>query len=189
MIGLHPCVIITHRSIYYSFTISTRFINIVATTTLLFSHLPVHSYMSSLFTLHQVQACLPEETWKKTELWQAQQLFSHYLEVLILSANSLKLPDTQKSSDRLMRTMNRNVSVCLSVCRCVFPWEVMQCSAAMDILFLMDGSYSVGKGSFERSKHYAIKLCQALDIGPDKVCFFSIFDAYPELGRVHTERV
>lgn len=46
----------------------------------------------------------------------------------------------------------------------------MQCSAAMDILFLMDGSYSVGKGSFERSKHYAIKLCQALDIGPDKVC-------------------
>ncbi|KAM3592799.1 uncharacterized protein V6R79_025391 [Siganus canaliculatus] len=47
--------------------------------------------------------------------------------------------------------------------------EMMQCSAAMDILFLMDGSYSVGKGSFERSKHYAIKLCQALDIGPDKV--------------------
>lgn len=39
----------------------------------------------------------------------------------------------------------------------------------MDIFFLMDGSYSVGKGSFERSKHYAIKLCQALDIGADKV--------------------
>ncbi|XP_029932984.1 von Willebrand factor A domain-containing protein 2 [Myripristis murdjan] len=47
--------------------------------------------------------------------------------------------------------------------------EMMKCSAAMDILFLMDGSYSVGKGSFERSKHYALKLCQALDIGPDKV--------------------
>ncbi|KAM3859799.1 von Willebrand factor A domain-containing protein 2 [Diretmus argenteus] len=47
--------------------------------------------------------------------------------------------------------------------------EMMQCSAAMDILFLMDGSYSVGKGSFERSKHYVLKLCQALDIGPDKV--------------------
>ncbi|XP_047183602.1 von Willebrand factor A domain-containing protein 2 isoform X1 [Scophthalmus maximus] len=47
--------------------------------------------------------------------------------------------------------------------------EMMQCSAAMDVLFLMDGSYSVGKGSFERSKHYAIKLCQALDIGPDQV--------------------
>lgn len=47
--------------------------------------------------------------------------------------------------------------------------EMMKCSAAMDILFLLDGSYSVGKGSFERSKHYAIKLCQALDIGPDKV--------------------
>lgn len=56
---------------------------------------------------------------------------------------------------------------------CVFAREVMQCSAAMDILFLMDGSYSVGKGSFERSKHYAVKLCQALDIGPDKVCVFS----------------
>lgn len=57
---------------------------------------------------------------------------------------------------------------------CVFPWEVMQCSTAMDVLFLMDGSYSVGKGSFERSKHYAVKLCQALDIGPDKVCFLSV---------------
>lgn len=56
---------------------------------------------------------------------------------------------------------------------CVFVREVMQCSAAMDILFLMDGSYSVGKGSFERSKHYAVKLCQALDIRPDKVCVFS----------------
>lgn len=61
--------------------------------------------------------------------------------------------------------------VWLSVC--VFPWEVMQCSAAMDVLFLMDGSYSVGKGSFERAKHYAIKLCQALDVGPDKVPIFS----------------
>nr|XP_057918681.1 von Willebrand factor A domain-containing protein 2 isoform X2 [Doryrhamphus excisus] len=47
--------------------------------------------------------------------------------------------------------------------------EMMQCSGAMDILFLMDASYSVGKGSFERSKHYAIKLCEALDIGPGKV--------------------
>ncbi|XP_017290446.1 von Willebrand factor A domain-containing protein 2 [Kryptolebias marmoratus] len=47
--------------------------------------------------------------------------------------------------------------------------EMMLCSAAVDILFLMDGSHSIGKGSFERSKHYAIKLCQALDIGPDKV--------------------
>lgn len=57
---------------------------------------------------------------------------------------------------------------------CVFSWEVMQCSAAMDILFLMDGSYSVGKSTFERSKHYAIKLCQAVDIGSDKVCFLSV---------------
>lgn len=59
----------------------------------------------------------------------------------------------------------------------------MQCSAAMDILFLMDGSYSVGKGSFERSKHYAIKLCQALDIGPDKVCVPSLTSA-PSLPPV-----
>lgn len=62
-------------------------------------------------------------------------------------------------------------------CVC-FQREAMQCSAAMDVLFLLDGSYSVGKGSFERSKHYAIKLCQALDIGPDKVrilLFVSLF--------------
>lgn len=45
----------------------------------------------------------------------------------------------------------------------------------MDVLLLMDGSYSVGKGSFERSKHFALKLCQALDIGPDKVCVFVFF--------------
>ncbi|XP_028990020.1 von Willebrand factor A domain-containing protein 2 isoform X2 [Betta splendens] len=47
--------------------------------------------------------------------------------------------------------------------------DVMQCSAAMDVLFLLDGSYSVGKGGFERSKHYAVKLCQALVTGPDQV--------------------
>ncbi|KAK0136749.1 von Willebrand factor A domain-containing protein 2 [Merluccius polli] len=45
----------------------------------------------------------------------------------------------------------------------------MQCSAAMDLVFLLDGSYSVGKGSFERSRHYAIRLSQVLDIQPDKV--------------------
>ncbi|KAM4715806.1 von Willebrand factor A domain-containing protein 2 isoform 2-T2 [Anableps anableps] len=47
--------------------------------------------------------------------------------------------------------------------------EMMQCSAVIDILFLMDGSYSIGKGTFERSKHYAVKLCEALDVAPDKV--------------------
>ncbi|XP_012987431.3 von Willebrand factor A domain-containing protein 2 isoform X2 [Esox lucius] len=47
--------------------------------------------------------------------------------------------------------------------------EMMKCSTAMDVLFLMDGSYSIGKGSFERSKHYSLKLCEGLDIGPDKV--------------------
>lgn len=53
---------------------------------------------------------------------------------------------------------------------CVFyVWSVMQCSAALDILFVMDSSYSVGKGGFERSRHYVLKLCEALDISPDKV--------------------
>ncbi|XP_029466319.1 von Willebrand factor A domain-containing protein 2 isoform X2 [Rhinatrema bivittatum] len=47
--------------------------------------------------------------------------------------------------------------------------QMMQCSASVDILFLLDGSYSIGKGSFERSKHFAIKLCDTLDISPDKV--------------------
>ncbi|XP_061911637.1 von Willebrand factor A domain-containing protein 2 [Entelurus aequoreus] len=60
--------------------------------------------------------------------------------------------------------------------------EMMQCSAALDILFLMDGSYSVGKGSFERSKHYAIKVCEALDIGLDKVRVgFIQFGSVPRL--------
>ncbi|XP_077358385.1 von Willebrand factor A domain-containing protein 2 isoform X2 [Festucalex cinctus] len=59
---------------------------------------------------------------------------------------------------------------------------MMQCSAAMDILFLLDGSYSVGKGSFERSKHFAMKLCQALDTGPDKVRVGSIqFSSIPRI--------
>ncbi|XP_042662388.1 von Willebrand factor A domain-containing protein 2 [Tyto alba] len=47
--------------------------------------------------------------------------------------------------------------------------QLMQCSASLDVLFLLDGSYSVGKGSFERSKHFAGKLCDALDIRPDRV--------------------
>ncbi|XP_064519465.1 von Willebrand factor A domain-containing protein 2 isoform X2 [Pseudopipra pipra] len=47
--------------------------------------------------------------------------------------------------------------------------KLMQCSASLDVLFLLDGSYSIGKGSFERSKHFAGKLCDALDIHPDRV--------------------
>ncbi|XP_030631036.1 von Willebrand factor A domain-containing protein 2 [Chanos chanos] len=47
--------------------------------------------------------------------------------------------------------------------------DMMQCSAAMDILFLMDGSYSVGKGSFERSRHFIQRVCDALDIGAETV--------------------
>lgn len=45
----------------------------------------------------------------------------------------------------------------------------MWCSAAVDILFLLDGSHSVGKGSFERSKHFAMTVCDALDISPGRV--------------------
>lgn len=72
---------------------------------------------------------------------------------------------------------------------------VMWCSAAADVLFLMDGSYSVGKGSFERSKHFAITVCDALDISPRKVSASLIVfvlrclaarDRKPVLsGRVH----
>ncbi|XP_028651614.1 von Willebrand factor A domain-containing protein 2 [Erpetoichthys calabaricus] len=47
--------------------------------------------------------------------------------------------------------------------------ELMQCSASIDVLLLLDGSYSIGKGSFERSKHFAVKLCEALDISPERV--------------------
>ncbi|NXH09852.1 VWA2 protein, partial [Bucco capensis] len=47
--------------------------------------------------------------------------------------------------------------------------KLMRCSASLDVLFLLDGSYSIGKGSFERSKHFAGKLCDALDVHPDRV--------------------
>ncbi|XP_055576737.1 von Willebrand factor A domain-containing protein 2 isoform X1 [Falco cherrug] len=47
--------------------------------------------------------------------------------------------------------------------------QLMQCSASLDVLFLLDSSYSIGKGSFERSKHFVGKLCDALDIRPDRV--------------------
>ncbi|KFV97914.1 von Willebrand factor A domain-containing protein 2, partial [Eurypyga helias] len=47
--------------------------------------------------------------------------------------------------------------------------QLMQCSASLDVLFLLDGSYSVGKGSFERSKHFAAKLCDVLDVHPNRV--------------------
>ncbi|XP_074855933.1 von Willebrand factor A domain-containing protein 2 isoform X2 [Carettochelys insculpta] len=47
--------------------------------------------------------------------------------------------------------------------------QSMQCSASVDVLLLLDGSHSIGKGNFERSKHFASKLCDALDINPDRV--------------------
>uniref|UniRef100_A0A8C3RY74 von Willebrand factor A domain containing 2 n=1 Tax=Chelydra serpentina TaxID=8475 RepID=A0A8C3RY74_CHESE len=59
---------------------------------------------------------------------------------------------------------------------------VMQCSASVDILLLLDGSYSIGKRSFERSKHFAGKLCDALDINPDRVRVGVIqFSSTPQL--------
>ncbi|XP_029311865.1 von Willebrand factor A domain-containing protein 2 [Cottoperca gobio] len=82
---------------------------------------------------------------------------------LSLLLTLLLLQVQQGTSVQELRTNHENIAKIDSA------GEMMQCSAAIDILFLLDGSYSVGKGSFERSKHYAIKLCQALDIAPDKV--------------------
>ncbi|XP_073540758.1 von Willebrand factor A domain-containing protein 2 [Phyllobates terribilis] len=45
----------------------------------------------------------------------------------------------------------------------------MFCSAPLDVLILLDGSNSVGKGSFERSKQFAVKFCDTLDISADRV--------------------
>nr|XP_055156499.1 von Willebrand factor A domain-containing protein 2 isoform X2 [Nyctereutes procyonoides] len=60
--------------------------------------------------------------------------------------------------------------------------KMMQCSAAVDVLFLIDSSHSVGKGSFERSKHFAIMVCDALDINPEKVRVGAIqFSSAPHL--------
>ncbi|XP_073451953.1 von Willebrand factor A domain-containing protein 2 isoform X3 [Aquarana catesbeiana] len=58
----------------------------------------------------------------------------------------------------------------------------MFCSAPLDILFLLDGSNSIGKGSFERSKHFAVRLCDALDISADRVRVGVIqYSATPQL--------
>uniref|UniRef100_A0A8C8RMP4 von Willebrand factor A domain-containing protein 2 n=1 Tax=Pelusios castaneus TaxID=367368 RepID=A0A8C8RMP4_9SAUR len=58
----------------------------------------------------------------------------------------------------------------------------MQCSASVDILLLLDGSYSIGKRSFERSKHFAGKLCDALDINLERVRVGVIqFSSTPQL--------
>lgn len=66
----------------------------------------------------------------------------------------------------------------------------MWCSAAVDILFLLDGSHSIGKGSFERSKRFATAVCDALDISPGRVsakasCLvpFVSSDGISSLGR------
>ncbi|XP_064344527.1 von Willebrand factor A domain-containing protein 2 isoform X2 [Camelus dromedarius] len=60
--------------------------------------------------------------------------------------------------------------------------KMMWCSAAVDILFLIDGSHSVGKGSFERSKHFAITVCDALDINLRKVRVGAVqFSSAPRL--------
>uniref|UniRef100_A0A9W3FL19 von Willebrand factor A domain-containing protein 2 n=1 Tax=Camelus bactrianus TaxID=9837 RepID=A0A9W3FL19_CAMBA len=60
--------------------------------------------------------------------------------------------------------------------------KMMWCSAVVDILFLIDGSHSVGKGSFERSKHFAITVCDALDINLRKVRVGAVqFSSAPRL--------
>ncbi|XP_078255784.1 von Willebrand factor A domain-containing protein 2-like [Rhinoraja longicauda] len=60
--------------------------------------------------------------------------------------------------------------------------KLIQCSSSIDVLLLMDGSYSIGKGSFERSKHFAAKLCDILDINPDRVRIGVIqFSSKPEM--------
>ncbi|KAM6184775.1 von Willebrand factor A domain-containing protein 2 [Rhynchocyon petersi] len=47
--------------------------------------------------------------------------------------------------------------------------KMMRCSATVDVLFLLDGSHSVGKRSFETAKRFAIMVCDALDISPERV--------------------
>uniref|UniRef100_A0A8C3YRT1 von Willebrand factor A domain containing 2 n=1 Tax=Catagonus wagneri TaxID=51154 RepID=A0A8C3YRT1_9CETA len=60
--------------------------------------------------------------------------------------------------------------------------KMMWCPAAVDILFLIDGSHSIGKGSFERSKHFAITVCNALDIDPTRVRVGAVqFSSTPHL--------
>ncbi|KAJ8336126.1 hypothetical protein SKAU_G00394690 [Synaphobranchus kaupii] len=60
--------------------------------------------------------------------------------------------------------------------------NLIQCSAAIDVLLLIDGSYSIGKGSFERSKHFAIKMVDVLDINPDRVRIGAIqYSSKPKL--------
>ncbi|XP_064190635.1 von Willebrand factor A domain-containing protein 2-like [Anguilla rostrata] len=60
--------------------------------------------------------------------------------------------------------------------------NLIQCSAAIDVLLLLDGSYSIGKGSFERSKHFAIKMVEVLDINPDRVRIGAIqYSSKPKL--------
>lgn len=141
---------------------------------------------------------------KKIELWHAKLFSSYYGKVLVSSAAASLIPNQGNPImpiyiDRIGALWQECIGLdsewvwtCFSIqtssgfnsVLCLFPWEVMQCSAPMDILFLMDGSYSVGKGSFERSKHYAIKLCQALDIGPDKVCFFLVSFLFVSCGSI-----
>ncbi|XP_039093515.1 von Willebrand factor A domain-containing protein 2 isoform X2 [Hyaena hyaena] len=60
--------------------------------------------------------------------------------------------------------------------------KMIRCSAAVDVLFMIDGSYSVGKGSFERSKRFAVMVCDALDISPERVRVGALqFSSVPRL--------
>lgn len=84
--------------------------------------------------------------------------------------------------------------LCVVIKRPLSLLPVMNCSAPVDVLFLFDGSYSIGKGSFERSKYLAIKLCDALDINPGKVStlqpqFIPLTGCHVESGRCMLCRV
>ncbi|XP_037661182.1 LOW QUALITY PROTEIN: von Willebrand factor A domain-containing protein 2 [Choloepus didactylus] len=83
-----------------------------------------------------------------------------FLEAICIFLFSRVLPSLPLQEVHVSRETIRKISAAS---------KMMWCSAAVDILFLFDGSHSVGKGSFERSKHFAITVCDALDIKPERV--------------------
>ncbi|PWA21619.1 hypothetical protein CCH79_00003032 [Gambusia affinis] len=93
----------------------------------------------------------------------------------------MSLPVTQAASVQEIQTSQENIAKINSAA------EMMQCSAVIDILFLMDGSYSIGKGTFERAKHYAVKLCEALNIASNKFSLDS-FSTKQELKK-HLKKI
>nr|DBA14838.1 TPA: hypothetical protein GDO54_004116 [Pyxicephalus adspersus] len=80
-------------------------------------------------------------------------------------------PNTRQNNTNILISINLiHIFVTAAVISSSIPClSGMFCSAPLDILFLLDGSNSIGKGSFERSKHFAVRLCDTLDIGADRV--------------------